>query len=94
MVYFRDWHAFPDYGAPRGWTNLFSSSVIALDLKTGAYKWHFQSAHHDMWDYDMASRPCLYDTVINANRASDRSVDQAGLPVPAGSHQRPGTDSD
>jgi alcohol dehydrogenase (cytochrome c) len=32
--------------------NLFSSSVVALDLKTGAYKWHFQMVHHDHWDME------------------------------------------
>jgi alcohol dehydrogenase (cytochrome c) len=66
MVYFETGNAFPDYGgAARGGENLYSSSVIALDLKTGAYKWHFQSAHHDMWDYDIGVTPMLYDTVIN-----------------------------
>jgi glucose dehydrogenase len=35
--------------------------VVALDLKTGAYKWHFQEVHHDIWDYDSAAAPILAD---------------------------------
>ncbi len=37
--------------------NLFGSSVVALDLKTGAYKWHFQAVRHDIWDMDNALPP-------------------------------------
>ena len=40
---------------------LFTVSVVALDLKTGAYKWHFQEVHHDIWDYDSAAAPVLAD---------------------------------
>ena len=40
----------------------WSSSSIA---KTGAYVWHFQEVHHDIWDYDAASPTVLFDTVIN-----------------------------
>jgi PQQ-dependent dehydrogenase (methanol/ethanol family) len=66
MVYFQTGNAFPDYGgASRGGENLYSSAIMALDAKTGAYKWHFQSSHHDMWDYDIGNTPILYDTVIN-----------------------------
>ena len=39
-------------GSTRPGTNLFASSVVALDLKTGAYKWHFQMVHHDHWDME------------------------------------------
>lgn len=62
MVYMGTGNAGPDtYGAERGGDNLFSASVLALDLKTGAYKWHFQEVHHDIWDYDAASPPVLAD---------------------------------
>jgi alcohol dehydrogenase (cytochrome c) len=65
-IYFQTGNAFPDYGgAARGGQNLYASSVIALDAKTGAMKWYFQSAHHDMWDYDIGNTPILYDTVID-----------------------------
>jgi glucose dehydrogenase/plastocyanin len=39
-------------GSTRPGINLFASSVVALDLKTGAYKWHFQMVHHDHWDME------------------------------------------
>jgi quinate dehydrogenase (quinone) len=35
--------------------------VVALDINTGRLKWHFQTAHHDLWDYDLPSQPALYD---------------------------------
>jgi glucose dehydrogenase len=37
---------------------------VALDLKTGAYKWHFQSIHHDLWDMDNVHPPLLADVAI------------------------------
>ena len=46
-------------------TNLFSSSIVALDAMTGMYRWHWQAVHHDLWDYDCPSPPILFDTVIN-----------------------------
>lgn len=42
-------------------TEKYSSAVVALDMKTGREKWVFQTAHHDIWDYDIASQPALYD---------------------------------
>jgi PQQ-dependent dehydrogenase (methanol/ethanol family) len=61
LVYFATGNAWPDNdGTERGGDNLFSASVVALDLKTGAYRWHFQEVHHDLWDYDTAP-PVLAD---------------------------------
>ena len=40
-------------------------SVIALDAKTGALKWHYQVMHHDIWEGDISSSPVLYDTQID-----------------------------
>ena len=51
-------------GESRPGDNLFGSSVVALDLKTGAYKWHFQAVRHDIWDMDNALTPVLADVVI------------------------------
>ncbi len=52
--------ASPDYfGGSRLGANLFSDSVVALDAATGEYRWHFQTVHHDLWDYDVASPPVL-----------------------------------
>jgi quinoprotein glucose dehydrogenase len=54
--------ASPDhYGGGRPGTNLYSDSVVALDVTTGKPKWHFQTVHHDLWDYDLAAPPILVD---------------------------------
>ena len=55
-------NAWPDFdGSVRGGANLYTSSIVALDVKTGAYKWHFQEVHHDVWDYDNVVSPVLAD---------------------------------
>jgi len=46
-------------GSRRPGDNLFSSSIVAMDLKTGQYKWHFQSVHHNIWDMDNVMSPTL-----------------------------------
>jgi len=52
-------------GAVRAGDNLFTDSIVALDMRTGQRRWHFQQVHHDIWDYDPASPTMLFDT--NAN---------------------------
>ncbi|MFL6692194.1 MAG: PQQ-binding-like beta-propeller repeat protein, partial [Ramlibacter sp.] len=52
-------------GSLRPGQNLFSSSIVAIDLKTGAYKWHFQSVHHNIWDMDNVMAPVLADVRID-----------------------------
>jgi len=47
------------YGADRHGANLFSDSLLALDARTGKYIWHFQTTHHDLWDYDLMTGPKL-----------------------------------
>ncbi len=47
------------YGGNRPGTNLFANSVLALDAKTGKRLWHFQTVHHDLWDYDIPLAPKL-----------------------------------
>lgn len=49
------------YGADRPGHNLFSSSTVALDYKTGKRKWHFQTTHHDIWDWDTPAAPIAVD---------------------------------
>jgi PQQ-dependent dehydrogenase (methanol/ethanol family) len=62
LVYMGVGNAAPDvWGATRGGDNLFTASVLALDARSGAYKWHFQEVHHDIWDHDAASPPVLAD---------------------------------
>jgi len=54
--------ASPDhYGGTRPGMNLYSDSVVALDVRTGQLKWSFQTVHHDLWDYDLAVPPILID---------------------------------
>jgi glucose dehydrogenase len=47
------------YGGNRHGANLFGNSVVALDARTGEYRWHFQTIHHDLWDYDLPTAPKL-----------------------------------
>ncbi|MEF7613326.1 PQQ-binding-like beta-propeller repeat protein [Aquincola sp. MAHUQ-54] len=55
-------------GQQRPGDNLFGNSVVALDLKTGAYKWHFQSIRHDIWDMDNVHPPVLADVNVNGQQ--------------------------
>src|SRR6266480_3705770 len=47
------------YGGDRPGNNLFADSLLALDARTGKYLWHFQTVHHDVWDYDPTAAPQL-----------------------------------
>jgi glucose dehydrogenase len=58
------------YGGFRKGTNLFANSVLALDATTGERKWHYQTVHHDIWDYDNPSAPILV-TLTTGNRSRD-----------------------
>ena len=49
------------YGGDRPGANLFSSSLGAVDVKTGERRWHFQQIHHDIWDWDVPAAPVLAD---------------------------------
>jgi quinohemoprotein ethanol dehydrogenase len=51
-------------GSQRPGDNLFGNSVVAFDLKTGDYKWHFQAIRHDHWDMDNVHPPVLADVSI------------------------------
>lgn len=53
-----------EYGGNRLGDNLYAESLVAVDLKTGVRKWHFQFVHHPLWDHDMSSAPLLIDTVV------------------------------
>ena len=62
LLYFTTGNPGPDLnGSVRKGDNLFSVSVIALDAKTGKYRWHFQQVHHDIWDYDSPNPVVLFD---------------------------------
>jgi quinoprotein glucose dehydrogenase len=49
------------YGGDRPGVNLFANSVVAVDIRSGAYRWHFQTIHHDLWDHDPPAPPVLFD---------------------------------
>ncbi len=49
------------YGGDREGTNLYDSSVVAVNANTGEYLWHFQVVHHDIWDFDLEAPPALID---------------------------------
>jgi quinoprotein glucose dehydrogenase len=49
------------YGADRIGDGLYGNSLVALDARTGEKKWHRQLVHHDLWDYDLAAPPALFD---------------------------------
>jgi alcohol dehydrogenase (cytochrome c) len=52
----------PDYnGDERAGDNLYSDSILALDVKTGKLKWHYQYTPHDLWDWDAQQPPVLVD---------------------------------
>jgi quinoprotein glucose dehydrogenase len=53
------------YGGDRKGANLYGNSVVALDVRTGKYRWHFQTIHHDLWDADPPAPPALFDLVRN-----------------------------
>ena len=52
------------WGANRPGDNLFGNSVVALEARTGEYKWHFQTVHHDLWDFDQPSPAVLLDLTV------------------------------
>ena len=56
------------YGVNRPGSTLFSESLVALDLKTGKRKWHYQTIHHGLWDTDLPCAPILYDMVQNGRK--------------------------
>jgi quinoprotein glucose dehydrogenase len=67
------------YGGDRKGANLFGNSVVALDIQTGKYKWHFQTIHHDLWDADPPAPPGLFDVVRNG-----RTIPALGVTTKSG----------
>ncbi len=53
------------YGGARPGNNLYAESLVAVDLKTGQRKWHFQFTHHPVWNFDMAAMPILAEVTVN-----------------------------
>jgi quinohemoprotein ethanol dehydrogenase len=75
LVYITTGNASPDLnGIHRAGDNLYTASIVALDVKTGQHRWHFQEVHHDIWDYDGPQPPILF------------TLSRGGQQVPALSH--------
>jgi quinoprotein glucose dehydrogenase len=56
------------YGGDRRGDNLFGNALVAIDAATGKYMWHFQTIHHDIWDYDLPPAPGLIDITRNGTK--------------------------
>ncbi len=62
LIYFSTGNAAPDFnGSARKGDNLFTVSIVAIEAKTGKYRWHFQQVKHDIWDYDSPNPVILFD---------------------------------
>lgn len=70
LVYLPTGNATPDYfGAHRSEAmEKYASSIVAVDAKTGLTRWHYQTTHHDIWDYDVPSQPTLVDLTLAGER--------------------------
>lgn len=70
LVYLPTGNATPDYfGAHRtDAMEKYASSIVAVDATTGLTRWHFQTTHHDIWDYDVPSQPTLVDLSLDGER--------------------------
>jgi len=67
------------YGGHRPGAGLFGESLVAVDLKTGQRKWHFQLVHHGIWDMDIPCAPILMDLVVDG-----RPIKAIGQPTKQG----------
>lgn len=63
LVYLPTGNATPDFfgGTRTPEDDKYSSSIVAVDAASGKVRWHFQTTHHDLWDFDLPSQPLLYD---------------------------------
>lgn len=77
LVYFSTGNPGPDMnGAIREGDNLFTDSIVAIDARTGEYRWHFQQVHHDLWDYDAPNPVILFDMEYQGE--TRRAIAEAG----------------
>jgi quinohemoprotein ethanol dehydrogenase len=77
LLYFSTGNAAPDYnGAFRAGDNLYAASMLAIELATGKYRWHFQQVHHDIWDYDAVNPVILMD--VNMGGLTRKAIAEVG----------------
>ncbi|NNC71955.1 MAG: pyrroloquinoline quinone-dependent dehydrogenase [Sphingomonadaceae bacterium] len=96
LVFLPTSSASPDYfGGHRGGDNRYANSVVALNGETGEVVWHFQTVHHDVWDYDLPAQPNLvqvwrdgeaHDVVVQVTKTGlvfvlDRATGTPFLPI-------------
>ncbi|MEM7100403.1 MAG: PQQ-binding-like beta-propeller repeat protein [Pseudomonadota bacterium] len=76
LVYVPTGNATPDYfgGHRTQVMDKYASSIVAIDAKTGRVRWHYQTAHHDIWDYDVPSQPTLVDLKFDGESQSRKVV--------------------
>ncbi len=80
LVFLPTGNTSPDYyGGLRNGMDYYASSVVALNALTGKVVWHFQTVHHDIWDFDVPSQPTLYDIELNG-----KTVPALAQPTKAG----------
>ena len=69
LIYFSTGNPGPVLnGSVRPGDNLFNNSIVALDVQTGEYRWHFQQIHHDIWDYDSPNPIVLFEAEYDGAR--------------------------
>ena len=76
LIYAPTGNAGPDYygGARRPFDDQYSSAVVAIDAETGDPQWTFQTAYHDIWDYDVPAQPVLVDVERDGERVPSVAV--------------------
>ena len=67
------------YGGDRAGSNLYANSVVAVNIHSGEYDWHFQTIHHDLWDHDPPAPPTLFDVTYNG-----RTIPSLGVTTKSG----------
>jgi quinohemoprotein ethanol dehydrogenase len=80
LIYFTTGNPGPDFnGRIRPGDNLFANSMVAIEAKTGKYRWHFQQIHHDLWDYDGPNPVMLFDVMVGGRmRKAAAEANKAG----------------
>ncbi len=80
LIYFTTGNPGPDFnGKIRRGDNLFATSMVAIEAKTGKYRWHFQQVHHDLWDYDGPNPVMLFDVKVGGRvRKAAAEANKAG----------------
>ena len=67
------------YGGARRGENLYAESIVCLDARNGKKKWHFQTVHHGLWDYDLPAPP-----VLGTIHANGKTIDAVAVPTKTG----------